>query len=75
MAEETRLVRVSTEYGNGVVSHSNETHYWILLDKPIKFSDQFLNSIPIKKSEVKIIKSKFLKNYESNIDEDFMGYI
>jgi hypothetical protein len=66
--------RVSTEYGEGFVVSENTSHYWVMLDKPVKFSDQLLNSIPIKKERVSIISKH---NYESELldESEYIGYL
>ena len=66
--------RVSTEYGEGFVVSESASHYWVMLDKPVKFSDQLLNSIPIKKENVAILSKN---NYDSeSIDEsEYIGYL
>tara|TARA_A100001011_G_scaffold395415_1_gene490348 strand:- start:484 stop:702 length:219 start_codon:yes stop_codon:yes gene_type:complete len=66
--------RVSTEYGEGFVVSENDSHYWIMLDNPIKFSDQLLNSIPIKKDKVSIVSNN-KNSYETDNDSDYIGIL
>lgn len=66
--------RVLTKYGEGVVANENETHFWIMLDKPLKFSDQYINSIPIKKGEVEVLTLKnILKGFSNESFTEYAG--
>ena len=66
--------RVSTKYGKGFVVSENDSHYWVMLDTPVKFSDQLLNSIPIRKENVSVISKH---NYESDLvdESEYIGYL
>ena len=66
--------RVSTKYGEGFVVSENDSHYWVMLDIPVRFSDQLLNSIPIRKEDASII-SKNNSESEPIGDSEYIGYI
>ena len=71
----TSADRVLTKYGEGIVSNDNDTHFWVMLDRPLKFSDQYLNSIPIKKSEVTILSSNSYGNCVESEETIYAGEI